>query len=490
MKLLLGLLAFLALAGLGRAYIYLPLNISFGFNSSWSPSPEQPERTDGRQGQELELALASDPSGKVRFIEMVNNLKGGSGRGYYLPMLIGTPVQKLNILVDTGSSNFAVAGAPDPSISAYFKPQLWIGELGTDVVTLSQGLNSSITVDIAVILESENFYLEGAKWQGILGMAYKPLSMPSGSVETFFDSLVKQTNIPDVFSLQMCGAGLPVSTDIEDIPAGGSLILGGVEPSLYVGDVWYTPITKEWYYQVEILKLEVGGQNLHLDCKEYNAGKAIVDSGTSLLRLPNNVFDAVVEAIIWTSAVQTFSAEFWTGAEMACWSKGATPWNFFPKISIYLRGENASQSFRITVLPQLYIQPVVEIGQNLECYRFGISSSSNGLVIGATVMEGFYVIFDRVQKRVGFAVSRCAEVAGSQVSEVAGPFSSLDVSSNCLSPTGEQEPILWIFSYALMALCGITLFILIILLLFPCRCHHGDSDAINDESSLIRNRIK
>lgn len=48
------------------------------------------------------------------------------------------------------------------------------------------------------------------------------------------------------------------------------------------------------------------------------------------------------------------------------------------------------------------------IGDNLQCYRFGISSSTNALVIGATVMEGFYVIFDRAQRRVGFAVSPCA----------------------------------------------------------------------------------
>lgn len=47
-------------------------------------------------------------------------------------------------------------------------------------------------------------------------------------------------------------------------------------------------------------------------------------------------------------------------------------------------------------------------GLNYECYRFGISPSTNALVIGATVMEGFYVVFDRARKRVGFAASPCA----------------------------------------------------------------------------------
>lgn len=45
-------------------------------------------------------------------------------------------------------------------------------------------------------------------------------------------------------------------------------VLGGIEPSLYKGDIWYTPIKEEWYYQIEILKLEIGGQSLNLDCRE------------------------------------------------------------------------------------------------------------------------------------------------------------------------------------------------------------------------------
>lgn len=59
-------------------------------------------------------------------------------------------------------------------------------------------------------------------------------------------------------------------------------------------------------------------------------------------------------------------------------------------------------------LKQLYIQPMMGAGLNYECYRFGISPSVNALVLGATVMEGFYVVFDRARKRVGFAASPCA----------------------------------------------------------------------------------
>ncbi|XP_005548712.1 beta-secretase 2 isoform X2 [Macaca fascicularis] len=445
---------------LAPAPFTLPLRVAAATNRVVAPTPgpgtPAERRADG-------LALALEPAlesaaGAANFLAMVDNLQGDSGRGYYLEMLIGTPPQKLQILVDTGSSNFAVAGAPHSYIDTYFDTERsstyrskgfdvtvkytqgsWTGFVGEDLVTIPKGFNSSFLVNIATIFESENFFLPGIKWNGILGLAYATLAKPSSSLETFFDSLVTQANIPNVFSMQMCGAGLPVAGSGTN---GGSLVLGGIEPSLYKGDIWYTPIKEEWYYQIEILKLEIGGQSLNLDCREYNADKAIVDSGTTLLRLPQKVFDAVVEAVARASL--------------------------------------------------LYIQPMMGAGLNYECYRFGISPSTNALVIGATVMEGFYVIFDRARKRVGFAASPCAEIAGAAVSEVSGPFSTEDIASNCVPAQSLSEPILWIVSYALMSVCGAILLVLIVLLLLPFRCQRRprDPEVVNDESSLVRHRWK
>uniref|UniRef100_A0A4W5QAZ6 Beta-secretase 2 n=1 Tax=Hucho hucho TaxID=62062 RepID=A0A4W5QAZ6_9TELE len=313
----------------------------------------------------------------------------------------------------------------------------WEGELGTDRIFIPS-IPSTLTINIATILSSNGFFLPGVNWQGIL--------LTQSSVEPFFNTVVRQTGIPDVFSLQMCGAGLSASTTAD--PAGGSLVMGGVEPTLYSGSMWYTPIKEEWYYQVEVLKLEVGDQNLNLDCKE----------------------------------IQDFTSGFWGGTKMTCWLKGETPWRFFPKLFIYLRATNTSQSFKISIFPQLYIQPITDVDGRLDCFRFGISSSAKGLVIGATVMEGLYVIFDRAEKRVGFAVSRCAAV-----SEILGPFSSADMVSDCAAGGLLKEPLLWVISYALIAVCAVVL--LILLLLLSCR-HRDRSGEITDESSLVRHRIR
>lgn len=102
-----------------------------------------------------------------------------------------------------------------------------------------------------------------------------------------------------------------------------------MDPSLYDGEIWYTPIRREWYYEVIIVRIEVNKQDLNMDCKEvrltsaksnkwwsvvenlrcdscllqYNYDKSIVDSGTTNLRLPKKVFQAAVKAIEAASSV-------------------------------------------------------------------------------------------------------------------------------------------------------------------------------------------
>ena len=70
----------------------IPLKIYLGkFNFSRDVDLTPLQRTPGGAG----LSLASDPAGIVNFLDMVNNLEGDSGRGYYIEMAIGTPAQKV-----------------------------------------------------------------------------------------------------------------------------------------------------------------------------------------------------------------------------------------------------------------------------------------------------------------------------------------------------------------------------------------------------------
>jgi len=43
-----------------------------------------------------------------------------------------------------------------------------------------------------------------------------------------------------------------------------------VDSSLYVGDILYVPVRREWYYEVIITDIRVNDVTIDLDCKEVS----------------------------------------------------------------------------------------------------------------------------------------------------------------------------------------------------------------------------
>ncbi|XP_039743933.1 beta-secretase 1 isoform X2 [Pteropus medius] len=415
---------------------------------------------------------------------------------------------ELNILVDTGSSNFAVGAAPHPFLHRYYQRQLsstyrdlrkgvyvpytqgkWEGELGTDLVSIPHGPNVTVRANIAAITESDKFFINGSNWEGILGLAYAEIARPDDSLEPFFDSLVKQTHVPNLFSLQLCGAGFPLNQSEALASVGGSMIIGGIDHSLYTGSLWYTPIRREWYYEVIIVRVEINGQDLKMDCKEYNYDKSIVDSGTTNLRLPKKVFEAAVKSIKAASSTEKFPDGFWLGEQLVCWQAGTTPWNIFPVISLYLMGEVTNQSFRITILPQQYLRPVEDVATSQDdCYKFAISQSSTGTVMGAVIMEGFYVVFDRARKRIGFAVSACHVHDEFRTAAVEGPFVTPDMEDCGYNIPQTDESTLMTIAYVMAAICALFMLPLCLMVCqWRClRCLRHQHDDFADDISLLK----
>ncbi|XP_037697508.1 beta-secretase 1 isoform X2 [Choloepus didactylus] len=405
-----------------------------------------------------------EPSQRGSFVEMVDNLRGKSGQGYYVEMTVGSPPQTLNILVDTGSSNFAVGAAPHPFLHRYYQRQL---------SSTYRDLRKGVYVP----------YTQG-KWEGELGT-----DLPDDSLEPFFDSLVKQTHVPNLFSLQLCGTGFPLNQSEVLASVGGSMIIGGIDHSLYTGSLWYTPIRREWYYEVIIVRVEINGQDLKMDCKEYNYDKSIVDSGTTNLRLPKKVFEAAVKSIKAASSTEKFPDGFWLGEQLVCWQVGTTPWNIFPVISLYLMGEVTNQSFRITILPQQYLRPVEDVATSQDdCYKFAISQSSTGTVMGAVIMEGFYVVFDRARKRIGFAVSACHVHDEFRTAAVEGPFVTLDMEDCGYNIPQTDESTLMTIAYVMAAICALFMLPLCLMVCqWRClRCLRHQHDDFADDISLLK----
>lgn len=51
-----------------------------------------------------------------------------------------------------------------------------------------------------------------------------PFLQPDENLEPFFDSLVRQTSVPDLFSLQLCGAGFTQNYSLGSATVGGSMV--------------------------------------------------------------------------------------------------------------------------------------------------------------------------------------------------------------------------------------------------------------------------
>ena len=77
--------------------------------------------------------------------------------------------------------------------------------------------------------------------------------------------------------------GLPPVFAFWLTDTGGQLLLGGVDPDLYTGELQYVPVEREAYWEVGLDQLEVG-DNVVVD--DSTGGRVVVDTGTSMIMGP------------------------------------------------------------------------------------------------------------------------------------------------------------------------------------------------------------
>ncbi|CAG0879959.1 unnamed protein product [Darwinula stevensoni] len=289
-------------------------------------------------------------------------LHGVPGDGYYLSLFVGTPAESFQVLIDTGSSNLAIAGYDAAFIDKWFNPDSsrtfewlrkdirvfytqgeWEGKLGRDVISIP-GLEAisipPVKSDTAVILSSTNFFLNGSQWQGILGLGYQAIAKPSPEVSSWISKVEEATGSPLDFQLQLCGS------DLKQDNHHGYLFAGeGIPSPKDHKQVYTAPLVKEWFYEVTMTDFLVGSHRVTEDCRQLNHDKTIVDSGTTNLRLPPNS---------------------------------------------YLRKDNQKEKSDSEV-----------------CFRFGVEASTVGTVLGVVALEGLRVTFKRSAKAMEFMEGDC-----------------------------------------------------------------------------------
>jgi hypothetical protein len=276
----------------------------------------------------------------------------------------------------------------------------------TDTVQIA-GLTTKATV--GGILTNVSDYPVGPA-TGVLGMAFKAASCNPSCATPLFDDLVKTNNIDNIFSISLRNEG-------------GTLILGGIDHSLYSGDIHYEPLrhgANSLLYDVQCKGVKVGTSDLI-----STSSGAVVDSGTTTLVFDSKYFrdlkkyfqSKLCDIPNVCSNSSASSETIFSGGGGACFFFSPSDIAKFPTITIEL------SSFQINLEPKDYMLHVplsdIESGNSTipeksrtsssDAYCFAIldfpgleSSEGYSMILGDTVLKNYYVVFNRENYSVGF----------------------------------------------------------------------------------------
>jgi hypothetical protein len=207
------------------------------------------------------------------------------------------------------------------------------------------------------------------KFDGILGMGWPTISVDA--VEPVMQNMIRQKLIPK---------GLFAFYLPSDASKKGELSIGEYDKSKFSGDLFYHPVSKEGYWQIDVDDMKISGSSVTA------LKSAILDSGTSLLVGPKAEVNAIASSL-------GASCSIFTGECMVDCSK-------IPSMPSFDVGFGGKQ-FKLTA--KQYVLNVE--GQCLlGMMGMDIPAPMGPLwIMGDVFMREYYTVFDVDNARVGVA---------------------------------------------------------------------------------------
>ncbi|KAK5867539.1 hypothetical protein PBY51_012015 [Eleginops maclovinus] len=313
---------------------------------------------------------------------------------YYGAISIGTPPQSFQVLFDTGSANLWVDSVyctteacnahtkfnPQQSSTYSAKGQTFYlpygagslyGTFGYDTVNVGGIVINNQEIGLSTNEPGQNFVY--AKFDGILGLSYPSIS--AGGETPVMDNMISQNLLgADIFAFYLSRGG----------QQGSVLSFGGYDTSLYQGQIYWTPVTSETYWQIGVQGFQINGEETGW-CSQ--GCQSVVDTGTSTLTAPSQYIGYIMQAI---GAQQN---------QYGMYTVDCSQVNNLPTLSFVISGV------------ALALPPSAYINQNGDQYcTVNIAPtylpSRNGQplwIFGDVFLREYYSIYDRTYNRVGFA---------------------------------------------------------------------------------------
>ena len=309
---------------------------------------------------------------------------------YTAEILVGTPAKSFEVVLDSGSSNLILLGGSkfcdncSTQTGAVYEPTASsTAQLSSDSFEIRYGsgsLKARQVTDTVAVGGHEGFsYTFGvmthqAGISNILGLAYQSVAQPKDApLQPYFEALVQKANLPDVFSLLLCGE-----------EKGGTVDFGGaaVEPEIYL------PIVDRSWYVVDVDELRIDGRSLgQMPRYERDRSKTIVDSGTNRLMVPQKIFDGIQQAV--ESKIGEKLKDLGGGT---LGYDGTLPdFSQLPTLEI-VAGDNT-----LSIAPETYMRKL-----NSVVAFFAVAPGGDDTaILGQTFLENYYTVFDRANGRIG-----------------------------------------------------------------------------------------
>ncbi|ORX95330.1 hypothetical protein K493DRAFT_337388 [Basidiobolus meristosporus CBS 931.73] len=306
---------------------------------------------------------------------------------YYGDVTIGTPGQTFSMIFDTGSSDFWVPSVAcqskacqnhrkfDPAKSSTFTRSpgnfsirygtgSLTGTTGQDVVSVG-GLN--ITKQTIGLSTQEADFFVNTIADGILGLGFRQISEIEAP-PPFYNMISEKLIDQPIFSFWF-----------GRYPEGGELTFGAVNNSRFSGEIKYAPVIREGYWEVALQGASIGNRTVRL-----SSNGAAIDTGTSLIVMPDNEADTVNSYIGGTSLGSQGLYTIPCSGDL-------------PDVSLKFGGVQYTLSSDDYVLQDT---------DDTCISAFGSSGISQPIwIVGDAFLRKYYTVYDLGKKRVGFALA-------------------------------------------------------------------------------------